>query len=113
MFLADLSMRYPLLRGKKPLLLLSVIGMALALGVMAPRQPLLAIGAEIGWRHVEVTLVGVGTQVLSRVRREYAFPDAGTVFAELAATGRRGAHQARRGRGRRRTARFPPSSAPS
>ncbi|MFL5802110.1 MAG: O-antigen ligase family protein [Roseiflexaceae bacterium] len=47
MFLADLSMRYPLLRGKKPLLLLSVIGMALLLGIMAPRQPLLAIGAEI------------------------------------------------------------------
>ena len=45
----------------------------------------LAIGAEIGWRHLEVTLVGIGMQVLSRVRRDYAFPDAATVFAELAA----------------------------
>jgi predicted NBD/HSP70 family sugar kinase len=44
----------------------------------------LAIGAEIGWRHVEVALVGIGTQVLSRVRHEYPFPDAETVFAELA-----------------------------
>src|SRR5262245_42657293 len=47
MFLADLSTRYPLMRGKKPLLLLIVIGMAVALGIMAPRQPVLAIGAEI------------------------------------------------------------------
>ena len=31
----------------------------------------LAIGAEIGWRHMEVCLVGIGTQVLSRVRRTY------------------------------------------
>ena len=30
----------------------------------------LAIGAEIGWRHIEVCLVGIGTQVLSRVRRD-------------------------------------------
>jgi putative inorganic carbon (hco3(-)) transporter len=47
MLLANLSMRYPLLRGKKPLLLASVIGMALALGIMAPSDPVLAIGAEI------------------------------------------------------------------
>jgi putative inorganic carbon (hco3(-)) transporter len=47
MLLADLSQRYPLLRGKKPLLLLGVLGMALVLGIMAPRQPMLAIGAEI------------------------------------------------------------------
>ena len=47
MFLADLSLRYPLLRGKKPLLLISVLGMAVVLGLMAPRQPLLAIGLEI------------------------------------------------------------------
>jgi predicted NBD/HSP70 family sugar kinase len=44
----------------------------------------LAIGAEIGWTHLEVTLVGVGTQVLSRVRRTYDYPDASTVFTELA-----------------------------
>ena len=54
MSLANLSMRHPLLRGKKPLLLLGVLGMALALGIMAPRQPLLAIGAEI------VVLLAIG-----------------------------------------------------
>jgi O-antigen ligase len=47
MLLADLSLRYPLLRGKKPLLLLSVIVLALALGAMATSQPLLAIALEI------------------------------------------------------------------
>lgn len=45
----------------------------------------LAIGAEIGWRHLEVCLVGIGMQVLGRFRREYDYPDATTVFAELAA----------------------------
>jgi predicted NBD/HSP70 family sugar kinase len=45
----------------------------------------LAIGAEIGWRHLEVTLVGIGTQVLGRIRRDYDYPDAGSVFDELAA----------------------------
>jgi predicted NBD/HSP70 family sugar kinase len=43
-----------------------------------------AIGAEIGWRHLEVCLVGIGTQVLGRVRRDYEFPDAATIFTELA-----------------------------
>jgi O-antigen ligase len=47
MLFTDLSLRYPLLRGKKPLLLLSVVAMALALGIMAPREPVLAIGLEI------------------------------------------------------------------
>ena len=48
----------------------------------------LAIGAEIGWKHIEVCLVGIGTQVLGRIRRDYDYPDAETVFAELAsATG--------------------------
>ena len=47
MLLADLSMRYPLLRGKKPLLLASVIAVAMVLGIMAPSDPVLAIGAEI------------------------------------------------------------------
>jgi predicted NBD/HSP70 family sugar kinase len=44
----------------------------------------LSIGAEIGWRHIEVCLVGIGTQVLSCVRRDYAYPDAATVFRTLA-----------------------------
>ena len=47
MLFANLSVRYPLLRGKKPLLLLSVVAMSLALGIMAPGEPVLAIGAEI------------------------------------------------------------------
>jgi predicted NBD/HSP70 family sugar kinase len=42
------------------------------------------IGAEIGWQHIEVCLVGIGTQVLSRYRRDYDYPDARTVFTELA-----------------------------
>ena len=42
-----------------------------------------SIGAEIGWRHIEVCLVGIGTQVLARVRRTYDYPDAARVFAEL------------------------------
>lgn len=44
----------------------------------------LSIGAEIGWRHIEVCLVGIGTQVLSRFRRDYDYPDGASVFAELA-----------------------------
>jgi predicted NBD/HSP70 family sugar kinase len=44
----------------------------------------LSIGAEIGWRHIEVCLVGIGTQVLSRFRREYDYPDGGSIFSELA-----------------------------
>jgi predicted NBD/HSP70 family sugar kinase len=43
----------------------------------------LSIGAEIGWRHIEVCLVGIGTQVLSRVRRTFDYPDAATIFTEL------------------------------
>lgn len=42
-----------------------------------------AIGVEIGWSQLEVTLVGIGTQVLSRYRREYEYPDAATVFTEM------------------------------
>jgi predicted NBD/HSP70 family sugar kinase len=44
----------------------------------------LSIGAEIGWRHIEVCLVGIGTQVLARVRREYDYPDGARIFSELA-----------------------------
>jgi predicted NBD/HSP70 family sugar kinase len=43
-----------------------------------------SIGAEIGWRHIEVCLVGIGTQVLSRVRHTYDYPDPSTIFSELA-----------------------------
>lgn len=43
-----------------------------------------SVGAEIGWRHIDVCLVGIGTQVLNRYRREYDFPDPARVFDELA-----------------------------
>ena len=42
-----------------------------------------SVGAEIGWKHLEVCLVGIGTQVLSRSRRDYDYPDASTIFDEL------------------------------
>jgi len=42
-----------------------------------------AVGAEIGWRHIEVCLVGLGAVTLARYRRAYAYPDARTVFVEL------------------------------
>lgn len=42
------------------------------------------IGAEIGWKRIEVCLVGIGTQVLSRYRRDFDYPDARTVFTEVA-----------------------------
>ncbi len=54
MFWADLSVRYPLLRGKMPLLFITVIGLSLALGFVAPREPLLSIGALV------VLLLGIG-----------------------------------------------------
>jgi putative inorganic carbon (HCO3(-)) transporter len=54
MFWADLSMRHPMLRGKMPLLLITVIGLSLALGFVAPREPLLSIGALV------VLLLGIG-----------------------------------------------------
>jgi predicted NBD/HSP70 family sugar kinase len=43
-----------------------------------------AIGAEIGWNHIEVCLVAIGAVTAYRYRRDYAYPDASTVFEELA-----------------------------
>ncbi len=45
----------------------------------------LAIGAAIGWRHLEVCLVGIGMEVLARIRHDYDYPDAASVFGRLAA----------------------------
>ncbi len=42
------------------------------------------VGAEIGWRHLEVCLVGIGTQVLNRHRVDYPYPDPVRVFEDLA-----------------------------
>lgn len=44
----------------------------------------LAIGAEIGWKHIDITLVGIGTQVMGRYRREYDYPDGASILPELA-----------------------------
>ncbi len=43
-----------------------------------------AIGAEIGWTHLEVVLVGFEGQTIARVRRPYDYPDAARVFGDLA-----------------------------
>lgn len=43
-----------------------------------------AIGIELGWRHIEATLVGLGGQSLAGYRRDYRYPDAHALFAELA-----------------------------
>lgn len=42
-----------------------------------------AVGAEIGWRQLEVCLVDIGGKVLARYRRSHAYPDAATVFVAL------------------------------
>ena len=47
-----------------------------------------SVGAEIGWRHIDVCLVGIGTQVLNRYRRDYDHPDPARVFEELATASR-------------------------
>jgi predicted NBD/HSP70 family sugar kinase len=43
-----------------------------------------AVGAEIGWTHIEVVLIGLTGQAVGRYRREYDYPDAQSVFGELA-----------------------------
>lgn len=44
-----------------------------------------AIGVEIGWRHFEVLIIDLHAQVRLRQRRDYAFPDATTLFDEIVA----------------------------
>jgi predicted NBD/HSP70 family sugar kinase len=44
-----------------------------------------AIGAGIGWRQLEVCLVGIGGTTLARFRRSYAQPEPATVLAALGA----------------------------
>ena len=43
-----------------------------------------SIGIEIGWRHIQVTLINLTAKVLFHERRVYEYPDATTVFAEIA-----------------------------
>lgn len=42
-----------------------------------------AIGVEIGWQHIEATLVNFAGDVIGQYRRDYAFPDARTIFNEM------------------------------
>ncbi|WP_297105975.1 ROK family transcriptional regulator [uncultured Devosia sp.] len=44
-----------------------------------------AIGIEIGWRHMEMTLVNMHTKVLRHHHEDYAYPDARTLFDRLGA----------------------------
>jgi len=42
-----------------------------------------AIGVEIGWRHVDVLLLDLHAQVLTRQHRHYTFPDATTILGDI------------------------------
>tara|TARA_R110002020_G_scaffold10965_15_gene41724 strand:- start:515 stop:1720 length:1206 start_codon:yes stop_codon:yes gene_type:complete len=48
-------------------------------------QGALSIGIEIGWRHYEVLVLEMSGKTLASVRRSYAWPDANTIFGEIAA----------------------------
>ena len=48
-------------------------------------QGALAIGIEIGWRHYEVLVLEMSGKTLASVRRSYLWPDANTIFGDLAA----------------------------
>ena len=43
-----------------------------------------ALGAEIGWTHIEVALTDLSGRVIDRRRESYSYPHAGTVFVTLA-----------------------------
>jgi predicted NBD/HSP70 family sugar kinase len=43
-----------------------------------------AIGCEIGWRHCIVELISIAGEVLGHHRWDYAFPNAHTIFKEVA-----------------------------
>ena len=43
----------------------------------------LALGAEIGWRHLDVAMTNLVGQVVAHQRIDYAYPDRDTVFREL------------------------------
>tara|TARA_R110002124_G_scaffold44422_10_gene135551 strand:- start:19020 stop:20225 length:1206 start_codon:yes stop_codon:yes gene_type:complete len=44
-----------------------------------------SIGIEIGWRHFEVLVVEMSGKTLASVRRSYSWPDARTIFSDIAA----------------------------
>lgn len=43
-----------------------------------------AIGCDIGWQHLDMMLINLGSRTLSRYRRDYQFPDARTIVKEVA-----------------------------
>ena len=43
-----------------------------------------AVGAEIGWTHIELVVINMAGDRLGHYRRDYAYPDATTIFDELA-----------------------------
>lgn len=42
-----------------------------------------AVGCEIGWRHADVVLLDMYTQVLGHVHKDYDYPDARTLIGDL------------------------------
>ena len=42
------------------------------------------IGCEISWRHLDITLINLGSEDLGRYRRDFAYPDATSIVAEAA-----------------------------
>jgi len=42
------------------------------------------IGCEISWRHIDITLINLGSEDLGRYRRDFAYPDATSIVAEAA-----------------------------
>lgn len=47
-------------------------------------EALYAIGCEISWEHIQVTLIDLGSREVARYRRYFAYPDAKTVVEEAA-----------------------------
>ena len=43
-----------------------------------------AFGVEVGWRHLDILLINLGSRHIDRYRRDYAYPDAATIVDELA-----------------------------
>ncbi|MEO5808344.1 ROK family transcriptional regulator [Devosia sp.] len=46
------------------------------------------IGCEIGWQHLEIVARNLSGEILGQQRRDYAFPDATTIVAEVTALAR-------------------------
>lgn len=42
------------------------------------------IGCEISWRHIDITLINLGSEDLGHYRRDFAYPDANAIVGEAA-----------------------------